>query len=750
MDPNFLGFETTFEIDDYGNIQLLSDQNPTTNDPYFYPPPYMDPPPPSYNSNSLFNSEEEPLVSTDPSFEDTDFSETVKYISQILMEEDFQQKPCMCYDPITLQHTEKIFFDALESKSPLLSPNQHPLDFLQIPNGNSSATDSGNSSCSNELLKPLSPDTPVSGSTDSGFSSISSVKFDQFIVPKHGLNKNNNDNSISDGVLDLDSSETKVLAQNIFSDVDSMLQFRKGLEEASKFLPQKPQLFTGLENISNSLVSQESKGRVEVIKMEGSDRENSNSSYSINSSSRGLLKSRKNHERQSSEDEEGRSNKQSAVCVEESEITEMFDRVLLSVENVPLCAENKDGSVVDSSGKVGEPDGRGKARSKKPGKKRETVDLRTLLVLCAQAVSASDNRTANELLKQIRQHSSHLGDAPQRLAHYFANALEARMVGAGAGTQILYMSQKMFSAADFLKAYQVFISVCPFKKIAHFFANKMILKTAEKAKTLHIIDFGILYGFQWPILIKFLSKRVGGPPKLRITGIEYPQAGFRPAERIEETGRRLANYCQRFNVSFEYKAIPSRHWETIQIEDLNIKSDEVVAVNCLIRFKNLHDETIEVNSPKDAVLKLIRKINPSIFVQSIVNGTHNAPFFSTRFKESLFHYSATYDMYDTLICRENEWRLTLEREFLGREIMNVVACEGLERVERPETYKQWKVRNLRAGFRQLPLDKDIMDNFRGKLRAWYHKDFVFDEDNNWMLQGWKGRILYASACWVPA
>jgi hypothetical protein len=740
MDPNFLGFETTFEIDDYGNIHFLSNPNPTAHDdPYFYPPPYVDPPQPSY-SDSLFNSEEHPLVSTDPSSEDNDFSETVKYISQILMEEDFQQKPCMCYDPITLQHTEKIFFDALESKSPL-SPNQHPLDVLQIPSSSTDSHSSGNnSSCSNDLLKPLSPDTPVSGSTDSGFSSISSVK-SQFIVPNHGLNSNND--SISDGVLDLDSSETKVLAQNIFSDVDSMLQFRKGLEEASKFLPQKPQLFTGLE-------SHESKGRFEVIKKEGSVRENSNSSY-LNSSSQGLLKSsRKNHERQGSEDEEGRSNKQSAVCVEESEITEMFDRVLLSVENVPLCAENKDGSVVQSSAKVGEYDGRGKMRSKKPGKKKETVDLRTLLVLCAQAVTASDNRTANELLKQIRQHSSHLGDASQRLAHYFANALEARMVGAGTGTQILYMSQKMFSAADFLKAYQVFISVCPFKKIAHFFANKMILKTAEKAKTLHIIDFGILYGFQWPILIKFLSKRDGGPPKLRITGIEYPQAGFRPAERIEETGRRLANYCQRFNVSFEYKAIPSRHWETIQIKDLNIKSDEVVAVNCLIRFKNLHDETIEVNSPKDAVLKLIRKINPSIFVQSIVNGTYNAPFFSTRFKESLFHYSAMYDMYDTLICRENEWRLMIEREFLGREIMNVVACEGLERVERPETYKQWQVRNLRAGFRQLPLDKEIMDNFRGKLKAWYHKDFVFDEDNNWMLQGWKGRILYGSACWVPA
>ena len=112
---------------------------------------------------------------------------------------------------------------------------------------------------------------------------------------------------------------------------------------------------------------------------------------------------------------------------------------------MPLCAEQKDGSVVESRTQVGELDG-GKARSKKQGRKRDVVDLRTLLVLCAQAVSANDNRTANELLKQIRKHSCPSGDASQRMAHYFANAIEARMVGAGNGTQILYMSQKMFSA----------------------------------------------------------------------------------------------------------------------------------------------------------------------------------------------------------------------------------------------------------------------------------------------------------------
>lgn len=31
----------------------------------------------------------------------------------------------------------------------------------------------------------------------------------------------------------------------------------------------------------------------------------------------------------------------------------------------------------------------------------------------------------------------------------------------------------------------------------------------------------------------------------------------------------------------------------------------------------------------------------------------------------------------------------------------------------------------------------------------YHKDFMTDEDGPWVLVGWKGRIIYAIACWEP-
>ena len=120
---------------------------------------------------------------------------------------------------------------------------------------------------------------------------------------------------------------------------------------------------------------------------------------------------------------------------------------------------------------------------------------------------------------------------------------------------------------------------------------------AEKSTRLHIIHFGILYGFQWPGLIQCLSKRAGGPPVLRITGIDIPQPGFQLASMVEETGWRLANYCERFKVPFKYNAIAQK-WETIQVDDLKLIKDEVIVVNSLYRFRYLFDEIVVESSPR--------------------------------------------------------------------------------------------------------------------------------------------------------
>ncbi|KAJ0470670.1 putative transcription factor GRAS family [Helianthus annuus] len=156
-----------------------------------------------------------------------------------------------------------------------------------------------------------------------------------------------------------------------------------------------------------------------------------------------------------------------------------------------------------------------------------------------------------------------------------------------------------------------------------------------------------------------------------------------------------------------------------------------------------------VDSPRNKVMNLIRKIKPDMFIQGVINGSYNAPFFITRFREALFFFSSMFDMIDANATRETPERTLIEKNFWGREAMNVIACEGGERIERPETYKQWQVRNLRAGFRQLPLNRDILKLAKERVKSCYHKDFGIDEDGHWLLQGWKGRIIYALSSWKP-
>ncbi|KAK6926998.1 Transcription factor GRAS [Dillenia turbinata] len=678
------------------------------------------------------------------SSDDGESDPTLKFITQMLMEvEDLADKPSMFYDPLALQATEKSLSDALVDEFPA-SSNQPPYNVTDSPDEkfspnfcdySTNSYGSGNTSITDSIdpiyvgdLEEFKPGLAQSLALDYGFQA----------APQWPLSDSTN------GYVD--SSMTTHFVSQVYGEDQSILQmqYRRGLEEANKFLQSSSAFIVDLEKNGGPKESREltvTNTNV-VIKKEKDEREHSPNG------SRG----RKNHEREDDYDLEFmRSNKQSAVYEEEAEqLAEMFDK-LLSCTGWKYGAKceldhgsQQDGSIQDAQGVDG-----GANPAKKPsGSRNEVADLRTLLISCAQSVAADDRRTANEQLKQIRKYSSPTGNGSQRLAHYFANGLEARM--GGIRTQTYNALQgKIRSAAAMLKSYQTHLAACPFKKMAIFYANHNIGHVADKATTLHIIDFGILYGIQWPILIQYLSTRPGGPPQVRITGIDLPVPGFRPAELVEETGRRLAKCCERFKVPFEYNAI-AKDWETIQIEDLDIRSDEVVAVNTLCRFKNLLDESVVDDSPRDTVPKLIRKINPSVFTHCIINGSYSAPFFVTRFREALFHYSAMYDMLDTTLPTENEDRMMFEKEFSGREIMNVIACEGAERVERPETYKQWQIRMTRAGFKQLPLAREKMKKLKVKALHGYHKDFVIDEDGGWMLQGWKGRILFANTCWVPA
>ncbi|XP_073271434.1 scarecrow-like protein 14 [Primulina huaijiensis] len=641
-----------------------------------------------------------------------DYSDAMlKFINHVIMEEiDLENKPCMLLDSLALQATEKLLYDVLNN------------DLGENPGSPSDNFTKSTSNC----VSASSSDATIF--IESNWDTQNQWEFESFITA-----------SSSDSQPFFDSSK-RIISHGVFTlDGPPLSQF-----SVSNSLNESPELKLSGNYVSHSLETKDKNDyRTEIMGRDELD-------CSPNSSNEKKSRGRGDGDFL----EEYRTFKQVADDLGEVEPVEMYDNVLLcsNTENplMPSHDEVKKSESTKKSQKKDKSKDSNKGNSKggkKRGEAKEVVDLRGLLIQCAQAVASFDRRTFNDLLIRIRLHSSPHGDGSERLAHYFANALEARL--AGTGTELYAsISSKRISAAMILKAYKTFISACPYRKMSNVFANRTIKKLATRATRIHIVDFGILYGFQWPCLIQALSNRQEGPPKLRITGIDFPQTGFRPAERVKDTGHRLAKYCERFRVPFEFTAIAQK-WETIKLEDLTIDKNELLVVNSLYRLQNVPDETVTVNSPRDAVLDLIRKISPDLFIHGVINGTYNTPFFITRFREALFHFSSMFDMFEASIPQEDSERLLFEDQIFGKEVTNIIACEGSERVERPETYKQWQARNVRAGFRQLPLDHEIVKHVKNKVKREYHKDFSVDEDGMWMLQGWKGRVIHGLSYWKP-
>ncbi|KAJ3676408.1 hypothetical protein LUZ60_003820 [Juncus effusus] len=483
--------------------------------------------------------------------------------------------------------------------------------------------------------------------------------------------------------------------QSMDSLVDS--QFQKGVQEAMKFLPSVDKLSINLDKFNES-------------------------------------KSKMNTDNRNADLVGENKCKKAAFYAEEPLRNDFFDKVLLGrkedyleeVSNLRAIMQKEITSELEENNE------------------KSIIDLRPLLINCAHAISNNDHIISNELIKRIRENSSPNGNWYQRLAHYFLYALEARLAGTGSEIYRKLVSIQP-TTTNHLKAFRIYLAACPYTKASFYFSNKTILNMSKNASKIHIFDFGINHGFQWPSFLERISSW-GKKPKIKITGIDFPLPGFRPAQQVEEAGKRLSDYAKSFNIDFHYQGIACK-WENIKIDDLNVEKDEIIIVNCLFRSRLLIDESNLID--RDSVLKTISELKPNIFIHGIINGMSNSPYFVTRFRETLFYYSSFFDMIDANMPRNSEERFAMERYLLGPKVVNIIACEGSERVVRPENYRQWQTRSIREGYVQNLLDREIYNNIIYYVRKIFHKEYVVDEDNNWLLMGWKGRIAFALSTWKP-
>jgi len=206
-------------------------------------------------------------------------------------------------------------------------------------------------------------------------------------------------------------------------------------------------------------------------------------------------------------------------------------------------------------------------------KDEEGLHLLTLLLQCAEAVSAENLEQANKMLLEISQLSTPFGTSAQRVAAYFSEAISARLLSSCLGIYATLPPHTLHNQ-KVASAFQVFNGISPFVKFSHFTANQAIQEAFDREERVHIIDLDIMQGLQWPGLFHILASRPGGPPYVRLTGLGTSM------ETLEATGKRLSDFASKLGLPFEFFPVAEKVGN-IDVEKLNVSKSEAVAVHWL-------------------------------------------------------------------------------------------------------------------------------------------------------------------------
>ncbi|KAB2635114.1 scarecrow-like protein 1 [Pyrus ussuriensis x Pyrus communis] len=357
-----------------------------------------------------------------------------------------------------------------------------------------------------------------------------------------------------------------------------------------------------------------------------------------------------------------------------------------------------------------------------------------LLFECAGALSEGNVEEASTMINELRQMVSIQGDPTQRIAAYMVEGLAARVASSG---KFLYKSLKCKEPPSSyrLAAMQILFEVCPCFKFGFMAANGAIIEACKDEKRVHIIDFDINQGNQYITLIQTLSSLPGKPPHLKLTGVDDPETVQRHVGGLKIIGQRLEKLAEALKVPFEFHAVASRT-SIVNTSMLGCRPGEALVVNFAFQLHHMPDESVSTVNQRDQLLRMVKSLRPKLVtvVEQDMN-TNTTPFLP-RFVEAYNYYSAVFD----------SLMMNVERQCLARDIVNIVACEGEERIERYEVAGKWRARMTMAGFTSCPMSTSVTDSIRDLSRQ-YSERYKVKEEAGALLFGWEEKNLIVASAW---
>ncbi|KAL4554623.1 hypothetical protein LXL04_037220 [Taraxacum kok-saghyz] len=392
-----------------------------------------------------------------------------------------------------------------------------------------------------------------------------------------------------------------------------------------------------------------------------------------------------------------------------------------------------------------------------PHHHRQQMDIRQLLSCCAQQISRSDFSAAHRLISFLSANSSPTGDSTDRLVHYFTNALALRLhhhhlrhhppplLTDSCNDYFTYVDR--YDDAILQKSYLSLNQITPFVRFSHLTANQAILEAIDPVhhpKHIHILDFDIMHGVQWPPLMQAIAERYPTPtPTLRITSTGTD------LDNLRRTGDRLSNFAHSLNLNFRFHPLVVPNEDNVddiiyRLSAVILLPNEILAVNCVLYLHRLLKD-------RESFLLLLRKIktmNPKVVTLAEKEANYNNPLFLSRFSEAVNYYTAVFDSLEATLPPNSRERMEVEQVWFGREIADVVAAEGEKRRERHERFRSWEVVMRSAGFSNFPVSGFAVAQAKLLLRLHYPSEgYSLQVLNDCFFLGWQNQPLFSVSAW---
>jgi hypothetical protein len=158
----------------------------------------------------------------------------------------------------------------------------------------------------------------------------------------------------------------------------------------------------------------------------------------------------------------------------------------------------------------------------------------------------------------------------------------------------------------------------------------------------------------------------------------------------------------------------------------------------------------QLSCPRDQLLHLVRALSPTIVTLYEEDCDATSTDVVERVEQLYAYEWMPFDFLATFWPPGHIERQEYETN-VGRKIENIVACEGVHRLERLESKRQWLRRMARLRFRALPMGEEVVSQLQDVVdhhnTGWGMKH---DEDDCTQSLLWKGNSLTFASAWIPA